>query len=408
MRLIYFCRADIQTSPTLMPRVIHCIIHDLLPEHRLHKIVSAMAEICEVEVVSVLSPVASRSLPQRPYRIKRLWIPVGRGPFFFLLGNLWFFIYLLLRKNWDAVVANDLAALPGTWLASVLRRKALLLDSRELFTQTPFVVHRPFRRRLWEMLERFLYARVDYIITVSPPIARYFEQKYKKPVWLVYNLPPKSEGFACPRLEDRLLLYQGMLHPCRGLEELILALSYAEGWRLWIVGDGPTRASLEKLVAQHALEERVRFLGMVPFESLKEYTCQATFGISGELPRGLNHEYALPNKVFDYVQAGIPVIVGEAPLIRKVVEHYGCGYVVERWTPREIAKALNALACQQELYERLVEGARKAARELYWERQIPCIRAWLVAALEGRPLPPQEAEEKCREVVEITKIFEGV
>lgn len=133
---------------------------------------------------------------------------------------------------------------------------------------------------------------------------------------MIYNLPLRGRGFARPRLENRLLLYQGMLHPHRGLEELILALTYAPEWKLWILGDGPQRKYLEGLVKQQRLQERIRFFGLVPFEAVAGYTEKATLGVSGEVPRSLNHRYALPNKVFDYLQQGIPVLVGEAPLVQ--------------------------------------------------------------------------------------------
>lgn len=388
-----------------MPRVIHCILHNLVHDQRLHKMAMATMQICDTEVVGVVTPRTTQPLGERPYRMRRLWLPFRRGPLFFLLGNFRFFLYLLFKRQWDAVIACDLAALPGTWLAALLRKKALLLDSRELFTQTPFLVNRPFPRKVWEYLERFLYPRVEYIATVSPPIAQYFEQRYGKPVWLFYNFPFRGRGFARPRLENKLLLYQGMLHPYRGLEELILALGYVQGWKLWVVGDGPLRSYLEKLVRQQRLEGRVSFFGMVPFGVLEGYTQQATFGVSGELPRGLNHKFALPNKVFDYLRLGIPVLAGEAPLIQAIVRHYDCGQVVESWQPRQIAQTLQAIESNYGEYTRWIEGARRAARELYWEVQIPCIHAWLHAALQRRRPFPQGQEPACAPVSAIERIF---
>lgn len=388
-----------------MPRVIHCILHNLLSEQRLHKMALATMSVCETEVVGIVSPGSSPSLSKRPYRIRRLWVPFRRGPLFFLLANLRLFIYLLLRRGWDAAIASDLAALPGVWLAALCRRKVVLLDSRELFTQTPFLVHRLLVRRIWEMMERFLYPKVNYIITVSPPIAEYFERKYQKPVWLIYNLPLRKETFASPRLESKLLLYQGMLHPYRGLEELILALKYVEQWKLWIVGDGPLRSHLEILVKQQGLEGRVRFFGMVPFEAVDEYTRQATMGVSAELPRGLNHKYALPNKLFDYIQLGIPVLAGEAPLVQRIVRHYECGVVVQPWEARSIARTLQTVAADPTSYAKWVQGARGAAELLHWEQQVPCLHAWLRAALERRPLLAQETNPACEGIKQLTDIL---
>lgn len=363
------------------------------------------AQAYETEVIGVISSRTKQPISEKPYKVRRLWLPVSRGPLYFLLGNLRFFLHLLFKRRWDAVIACDLAILPGVWLAAALRRKVVLLDSRELFTQTPFLINRPFRRKVWELAEQLLYPKVQYIATVSPPIAKYFEHRYKKPVWLIYNLPLRRRGFAHPRLEHKLLLYQGMLHPYRGLEELILALGYVQGWKLWIVGDGPERGYLEKLVKQQRLERRVRFFGMVPYELIEGYTQQATFGVSGELPRGLNHTYALPNKAFDYLQQGIPILVGEAPLIQRIVRHYRCGEIIPSWQPRAIAQTLHALESAHEAYVQWVEGARRAARELHWERQVPCIHAWLNAAMQRRPLSPQSQVSECTPVAHLTRLF---
>ncbi|MCS6896075.1 MAG: glycosyltransferase [Bacteroidia bacterium] len=391
----------------VMPRVIHCILHNLVSEQRLHKMALSTLAVCETEVVGIISPGNSPSIGERPYHVRRLWVPFQGGPLFFLSANIRLFIYLFLRRSWDAVIANDLAALPAAWLAATLRRKALLLDSRELFTQTPFLVHRPLVRRIWEVMERFLYPRVDYIVTVSPPIAEYFRRKYGKPVWLVYNLPLRKEGFVSPRLENRLLIYQGMLHPYRGLEELILAFSYVDEWKLWIVGDGPLRGYLEKLVRQQGLEERVKFFGMVPFEVVDGYTRQATMGVSAELPQGLNHKYALPNKLFDYIQLGIPVLAGEAELVQRIVRHYHCGMVVESWEPRSIARALRFVASQPDLYAGWVKGARSAAKVLHWEQQESCIQVWLRTALQRQPLSVQSIEPACQGIQHLSEVLQG-
>lgn len=391
-----------------MAQIIHCILNNLVYEQRLHKIASTLLREHTVEVVGIIHPRTARAIGNRGYPTKRLWVPIGKGPLFFLLANLRLFLYLLFRKKWDAVIACDLDSLPACWLAARLRRKKLLLDSRELYTQTPFLAHRPVKRWVWEQVERFLYPRVPYILAVSPPIAAYFEQKYHKPVWVIYNLPLRGKGFVKPRLENRLLLYQGMLHPYRGLEELVLALSYAPGWKLWIVGDGPIRTYLEKLVRQQKVEDQVRFLGLVPFEAVVGYTQQATLGVSAELPHALNHRYALPNKAFDYIQQGIPLLVGEAPLLQALVRRYGCGFIVSDWRPKEIAYALREIGNAPAEYQRWVEASRAAAKELNWERQESCLLSWVEHALERKKLPPQQAVKSCQEVYSLHGIYEEV
>ncbi|MCS7188767.1 MAG: glycosyltransferase [Bacteroidia bacterium] len=386
-----------------MARIIHCIINNLICDQRLHKIALTLHKEHEVEVVGIKRHLWEAPLRGRPYTVRRLWVPAKKGPLFFLLANVVMFMYLLLRRKWEAVLACDLHILPACWVAGFLRGKVVLLDSRELYTQTPFLVSRPFKRRVWELAEQLFYPRTRYIITVSPPIAEHFQKKYGKPVWVIYNLPLRGVRLARPHLEERLLLYQGMLHPQRGLEELVNALKIATGWRLWIVGDGPIRRRLEEIVLRERLGDRVVFFGMVPFEKVEDFTLRATLGVSGELPTALNHRYALPNKVFDYLQAGIPVIAGEAPLIQAIVRKYNAGCVVEPWTPSSIAQTLKSLEMNRPLYDQWVEGARKAASILHWEQQEGCLRYWVRCALEGREVSTQDAVQVCERVVEIGK-----
>jgi len=300
-----------------------------------------------------------------------------------------------------------LDALLGCYWAARLRGKKVILDSRELYPALPSLYGRPLKRWIWSKVEAWLCPKVRYHFTVSPPIAQYYKERYGINAWLIYNMPLRQRGFAKARLEDKLLFYQGVLHPYRGLEEVILALRMVPGWRLWIAGDGEHRAYLEAIVRQEGLQDRVLFLGLLPYEEALGYAREATLGVSGELPVTDNHRYALPNKVFDYVQVGLPILAGEAPLIRRLVEKLGAGYVVEFWQPKVIAAALREIEKMGEAYQGWVVRAREAARRLNWESQEECLLALVDMALRGLPLPSQEEVEGCRRCMEIRRIWHG-
>ncbi len=384
-----------------MPRLVHCILNDLTHEQRAHKIAMTLAQCYDFLLLGISTPRKRRTLSTRPYKTKRLFVPVSRGILFFLLANLQIFFYLLLLRRWDLVLVADLDALLGAYAAAQIRKRKVVLDSRELYPGLPSLYRRPFRRWIWQKLEAYLYPRIKHHWTVSPPIAAYYREKYGLQAWLVYNLPMRRRGYGNPRLTERLLLYQGVLHPYRGLDELIIALSYVRGWRLWIAGEGPHRSYLEAITKQHGLTDRVLFLGLIPPVALDRYTMEATMGVSGEVPITPNHRYALPNKLFDYIQLGIPVLGGEAPLIRAVIQGLGVGYVVERWRPKEIARALAQIEAMPNEYGEWVSKAREAACRLHWEMQEPCIRASIEAALADQPPMPQRAVEACKSVVSL-------
>jgi glycosyltransferase involved in cell wall biosynthesis len=390
-----------------MPRVIHCILNDLSYEQRAHKIALTLSNRYEVLLVGIATIRKRRPVPKRPYSVRRLFVPVEGGMLFFFLANVRLFLYLLFLRRWDGVVVADLDALLGCYWAARLRGKKVILDSRELYPALPSLYGRPLKRWIWSKVEAWLCPKVRYHFTVSPPIAQYYKERYGINAWLIYNMPLRQRGFAKARLEDKLLFYQGVLHPYRGLEEVILALRMVPGWRLWIAGDGKHRAYLEAIVRQGGLQDRVLFLGLLPYEEALGYAREATLGVSGELPVTDNHRYALPNKVFDYLQVGLPILAGEAPLIRQLVENLGAGYVVEFWQPKVIAAALREIEKMGEAYQGWVVRAREAARRLNWERQAECLSALVDTALRGLPLPPQEEVEGCRRCMEIRRIWHG-
>lgn len=404
--LRYFCGGSFFAAFSLaMPRIIHCILNDLSYEQRAHKIALTLSKDYDVLLLGVVTPGKRSPLSKRSYKTKRLFVPISRGMLFFLLANLRFFFYLLFLRRWDLVLVADLDALLGAYAAAQIRGRKLVLDSRELYPGLPSLYRKPFRRWIWQKLESFLYPRVRYHWTVSPSIAAYYRQRYGLEAWLIYNFPLRRRGYGNPRLSEKLLIYRGVLHPYRGLEELILALSYAREWRLWIAGDGVHRSYLEAITRQHGLEGRVLFLGLIPPSELDRYTMEATMGVSGEIPITPNHAYALPNKLFDYIQLGLPVLGGEAPLIRAVIRGLGVGYVVERWRPKEIANALSQIESMPSEFNKWVGRAREAARQLNWERQMPCIRASIQAALFNEPSLPQHAVEACKSVVSLDGLW---
>jgi len=362
---------------------------------RAHKIALTLSQAYEVLLVGIRTPKKYGPVPKRPYEVRRLFVPVNKGPLFFLLANVRFFFFLLFLRRWEAVVVADLDALLGAYGAAWLRRKQVILDSRELYPGLPSLGKKPLKRWVWQKAETWLYPRVRYHFTVSPPIATHHKSRYGVESWVIYNLPFRQRGFAKTRLEDKLLFYQGVLHAYRGLEEAILALKLVPDWRLWIAGDGDHRPYLEAIVRQEKLQERVLFFGQLPYEACLNYAREATLGISGEIPVSDNHRFALPNKVFDYIQVGLPILAGEAPLVGALVGRLEVGHVVRPWEPRTIAAALREIELRREAYHKWASQAREAARKLSWEAQAPCLLCLLEKALSREPLTHQHEASEC-------------
>ncbi len=97
------------------------------------------------------------------------------------------------------------------------------------------------------------------------------------------------------------------------------------------------------------------------------YTKQADIGISIEENIGLNYYYALPNKIFDYIKAGIPILASELPEIRNIVSHYKVGEFIQSHSPEHIADSIKSMLISDEKLKQYSENCKIAEQELCWE-----------------------------------------
>lgn len=354
-------------------RIILTVTNDLTGDQRIHKVAMSLLK-AGMEPVLV-----GRKLPQsqplnRPYPCVRLRLLVRKGPAFYLFFNIRLFLYLSFCKA-DRFLANDLDTLMAVWYAGRLRRKPVIYDSHEYFTEVPELVHRPRVRRIWERIESQILPKLKSVYTVNESIARIYQEKYSVPVGVVRNLPLQNRREPEPgRLPENfagypVILYQGAVNIGRGLEEIIRAMEHLPEIRLMIIGDGDIRKELIGLVQTLGLEDRVYVPGRIQFENLAWYTRQATIGISIEQDIGLNYRYALPNKLFDYMQTGLPVLASDLPEIRRVVEDAQFGTIINRFDPVYLADTVRSMILDKDQLMQWRQNALKSFPRYTWESQ---------------------------------------
>ncbi|WP_299577626.1 glycosyltransferase [uncultured Sunxiuqinia sp.] len=357
-----------------MKKVILSVTNDLVTDSRVHKVALTLLKMnFKVVLVGRKLPGSSK-LGHRPYKTKRLKLFFKKGPLFYAEYNIRLFWFLRLRKG-DVFLANDLDTLPANFLISKLKGKPLVYDSHELFTEVPELLNRPGKKAFWRAIERLILPKISKAYTVSESIARLYQKKYGTPFRVVRNLPHREELLMVPPEksltadERKLILYQGALNIGRGLEYAIKAMQHLKGARLLIVGDGDITLPLKKLVADLKLADRVSFMGKIPLQELKYLTAQAHLGLSIEEDLGLNYRYALPNKLFDYIQQQVPVLVSNLPEMRAIVEAYQIGMILEKHDPEVLAKQLQEALFNRDLREQWIENLPLAARDLCWEHE---------------------------------------
>ncbi len=357
-----------------MRRAIVCVTNDLSTDNRVHRTCVVLRELgWEVLLVGRELP---GSLPlQRPYATLRMKLCFRKGALFYAEYNLRLF-FLLLRRRADLVVANDLDTLLAAHLATRRTKAELVYDSHEFFTEVPELQGRAVRR-VWLAIERWIFPKLRYVITVNDSIAREYRQRYGNAIIVVRNIPMHRELGPLPsRTElglpaDRcLLILQGSgINVQRGAEEAVLAMRELPDCLLLLVGGGDAWPVLERMVNEHGLQDRVRLLPRMPYERMMQYTRNADLGLSLDKDTNLNYRYSLPNKLFDYFRAHIPALVTDLPEVAGIVRRFDAGVVVPAPDPARIAAEVRALQADPERRKALRQNAIFAAASLDGERE---------------------------------------
>ena len=297
-----------------------------------------------------------------------------KGFMFYAAFNVRLFLYLLFRPKIDILVANDLDTLPANFFVSKIRRAKLVYDSHEYFTEVPELIGRMVVRNFWLGIEKMILPRLEAAYTVSQPIADIYNFKYGVDFKVIHNFPfrnKKTTPFQLPFStgKDKILIYQGAVNVGRGLELLIEVIGSMNNVKFVIAGDGDIRKSLENKIKEKKLGNKIFLIGKIPFEQLHDLTRQADAGVSLEEDLGLNYRFSLPNKLFDYIQAGIPVLVSSLPEMKKIVEKYRIGLVATGRENEQIRGMLINLLFDEEKRASWKPGLAEAAKDLCWENE---------------------------------------
>lgn len=355
-------------------RVYMTVSSDLATDNRVHRSCTVLEALGFQINLLGRQKRKSPEMPPRSYRFRRLQLRYEKGAFFYAELNVRLFLILLFKK-YDFLFVNDLDTLPAAFLASRLKRKPLLYDSHELFTEVPELVRRPRIQKVWMRLEQMMLPRIEHMITVNQSIASIFEHKYGIKCSVVRNVPERLDHIAAHSksflgLSDAqfMLIIQGSgLNVERGIEEAVMAMTQIPRAVLFLVGDGDVIPGIQKLVSQLQLQDQVRFIGRVPYNELLKYTAAADLGLALDKPHSLNYALALPNKVFDYIQAGTPIVASSLIEIEKLIHKHNCGVVLTEVTPQMIAEKINALIDQPEQRAEYKKNCQLAAQLENWD-----------------------------------------
>ncbi len=360
------------------PRIIVSVTNDLYTDQRVHKVCTFLHEKGFRVLLVGRRLKNSKSLYERPYSTYRMRLVFTKGPLFYAAFNLRLFLFLLVRRS-QVLLSNDLDTLLANYMAYSLKRKTkkLVYDSHELFTEVPELTQRPYVRSCWLAIEKWIFPKLKDVYTVNESIASIYRERYAVPVGVVRNValswrPGSSVSRSALGLPDdkKLIILQGAgINVDRGAEEAVEAMRYVENAVLYIVGSGDIIPQLKKRVKEDKMERSVRFIDRVPYDQMMNYTYCADVGLTLDKDSNPNYRYSLPNKVFDYIQAGTPVITSPIIEIVKIVEQYEVGSVIAAHEPKAIAESINALIQDSDRLRQCKENCIKARKIECWENE---------------------------------------
>ena len=287
----------------------------------------------------------------------------------------------------DVYHGHDLTALPAAVDAARRHRgSAVIYDSHELFLDAGLEARQPwFVRATLRRFERRLVRRVDAVITVNASIAKRLEERYDAPpATIVRNAPPRQPIRTSPPDLLRsaagiapgapVVLYHGGFQRDRGLEVLAEAMTDGRlaAAHLVLLGFGPLEASLQAMAAEPRFGGRIHILPAVPLDELLERVASADVSAMPNQPRTENERLSTPNKLFESIAVGTPVVSSDFPERRAIViddPDGPLGAVCDPTRPEQVAAALaEIISLSPDAMTDLRARCQRAAHERYnWE-----------------------------------------
>jgi len=348
--------------------IIFTVTNDLTYDQRMQRICTSISN-AGFDVLLVGRKLKT-SIPLKAFsfRQKRLYCWFTKGKLFYLEYNCRLFFYLLFAR-FDAVCSIDLDTILPGFYSTKLKRKTCIYDAHEYFTEVPEVVDRPKVKRIWEWIARHTIPKLQYCYTVCESLADLFAENYSTEFSVIRNVPFKLQSPVTKTNNSRkVILYQGALNDGRGLEEMITAMCELNA-ELWIAGEGDLSIELRDLTKKLQLNEKVKFLGFVTPDHLKDLTFKADIGINLLQNKGLSYYFSLANKAFDYIQAELPSINMNFPEYQRIEKSYKVCLLVDNLESKTLVNTINQLLNNEELYLELVKNCKVAKEVFTWEEE---------------------------------------
>ncbi|HRS53208.1 MAG TPA: glycosyltransferase [Bacteroidales bacterium] len=357
-------------------RIIVSVTNDLVTDQRVARSCYTLSEMGFNVLLVGRKLKSSLKLPTTPYKCLRMKLLFNKGPLFYAEYNIRLFLLLIVKKA-DILLANDLDTLLACFCVHKLKKIPLVYDAHEYFTGVPELINRPRIRAIWKKIEKMIIPKLKDIITVNNSIAVLYKEEYKVNVSVIRNVPfvkKIPENISRKKLnlpeDKKILILQGSgININRGAEEAVLAMNYIDNSILLIIGGGDVIPVLKKIVLENNLNDKVIFIPKLLPDDLMEYTCLSDIGLTLDKDTNINYRYSLPNKLFDYIHANIPILASRLPEVENVINIYNIGTFIDNHNPEHIADKIKFIFANENLIKEWKKNLIIAKSELNWENE---------------------------------------
>ena len=356
-----------------MPKIIISTINDISTDNRVNKVALLLLDL-GYEVLWVGRTLKNSPPLEREYKTHRMKLWFTAGALFYAEFNIRLFFFLLFHKA-DVLLSNDLDTLLANYLASRLKRKELVYDTHEYFLGVPEIQDNPLAKAVWTKIERWIFPKLKTVFTVNNSIADLYEKDYGMRPIVFRNISPavipnkiKTRDELGLPSNRKIVINQGTgMNIDRGLEEALEAVLNIEDAVLVLVGTGEAIPQLKAEVERKGVQEKVIFIDRVPYQELLQYTLNADVGISLDKDTNINYRFSLPNKLFDYIHCGIPIVCSNVVEVKTIVDDFKIGRSITNVESDAIASALReVLKNGKNFYEKKLFAASQV---LNWENE---------------------------------------
>jgi glycosyltransferase involved in cell wall biosynthesis len=333
--------------------------------------------------VEIIATTGSENLSYHEFYIHRIpqwWEPTRK--FRFLQYN---FLAARIGKKIKADIyhAIDLDTLQAAIWAARKNNARVIYEARELYTELEAVANRPIIKSIWRFLERQLIGKANKIITINNSIADELCSRYhiERPT-VIRNTAVVPEKLQPVDFHARfnilgdtnILLYQGVLRKGQGLLYLLKIMKLLEKAVLIFIGAGPLEHEIRRQVWTLGISDKVKFVGRVPPDELANYTAGGDIGLLLMEDVALNNKLALPQKLFQYLAAGIPQVVSPLPELTSFVETEQTGITIPLQKPDIAARLIFDFLSNKKKYQAIKNNCLKSAIRNSWQEEVAILK----------------------------------